>query len=131
MARATNKHQIGYIDLLDYNLIKATNGHKIQLTIDGHALNKSGHAFFARSTFNKLFDQKSPEINEPLRQLVVDKATQFHYRYRPLNTFYYVGGRNGSYGYLDFLPAEKFGHIPTKVKTAASSFSILLRNPDY
>ncbi|MFT6863335.1 MAG: hypothetical protein ACJAVK_001896 [Akkermansiaceae bacterium] len=42
--------------------------------------------------------KQTPCVNEPLRKLVVDKATQFFYRYRPLNTFYYTGGRNKSYG---------------------------------
>ena len=54
------------------------------------------------------FSKKIPTaINEELRSIVVDKATQFFYRYRPLNTFYYTGARNKSYGYLDFLPAMR------------------------
>ena len=42
---------------------------------------------------------------------------QFFYRYRPLNTFYYTGGRNRSYGYLDFLPAMR-------------NFDIMVQNRD-
>ena len=35
------------------------------------------------------------------------KTPQYFRRYRPVNSFYYTGGRNGSYGYLDFLPAMR------------------------
>lgn len=76
-------------------------------TIDGHQHNLAGHALYSNTVFKSLFDKDPTAINEELRQLVVDKATQFHYRYRPLNTFYYTGGRNKSYGYLDFLPAMR------------------------
>ncbi|MFT7302305.1 MAG: putative membrane-bound dehydrogenase-like protein [Akkermansiaceae bacterium] len=79
----------------------------INRTIDGHALSESGHAEFAERATFLLFGNKVSRVNEPLRKLVVDKATQFFYRYRPLNTFYYTGGRNKSYGYLDFLPAMR------------------------
>lgn len=78
-----------------------------ETTIDGHALNELGHALFSQKAFKELFAEDATVINEDLRQLVVDKATQFHRRYRPLNTFYYTGGRNKSYGYLDFLPAMR------------------------
>ena len=42
-----------------------------------------------------------------MRLAVVDLERQFFRRYRPLNTFYYTGGRNERYGYLDFLPAMR------------------------
>ena len=51
--------------------------------------------------------RRAPEINEALRQAIIDKNRQFFRRYRPLNTFYYTGGRNEAYGYLDFLPAMR------------------------
>ena len=38
---------------------------------------------------------------------------QFFRRFRPVNTFYYTGGRNRSYGYLDFLPAMRNFDIMT------------------
>ncbi|HBC60277.1 MAG TPA: hypothetical protein DC058_03545, partial [Planctomycetaceae bacterium] len=36
-----------------------------------------------------------------------NKNRQYFRRFRPLNTFYYTGGRNKDYGYLDFLPAMR------------------------
>lgn len=76
-------------------------------TTDGHALNELGHALFANQAFKEMFQTDATTVNEDLRQLVVEKATQFHHRYRPLNTFYYTGARNKAYGYLDFLPAMR------------------------
>ena len=48
-----------------------------------------------------------PALNQDVRAAVIEKNTQHFYRFRPLNTFYYTGGRRGSYGYLDFLPAMR------------------------
>lgn len=78
-----------------------------RLTVDGHANTAHGHARFAKNVVEVMFEQECPEVDHDLRQLVVDKATQFFHRYRPLNTFYYTGGRKKSYGYLDFLPAMR------------------------
>lgn len=69
--------------------------------------NESGYSLFSKRPIDRLLREKSQTINEDLRKLVVDKATQFFYRYRPLNTFYYTGGRNKFYRYLDFLPARR------------------------
>jgi putative membrane-bound dehydrogenase-like protein len=100
MSKIAEKNQVGFLNLLSDD---GPNNH----TIDGHALNETGHAHFANLTFQALFKMDPTVVNEPLRQIVVDKATQFFHRYRPLNTFYYTGGRNKSYGYLDFLPAMR------------------------
>ncbi|GIT38405.1 MAG: hypothetical protein Ct9H300mP7_3260 [Verrucomicrobiota bacterium] len=43
-----------------------------------------------------------PVLNEEVRAAVLEKNKQFFRRFRPVNTFYYTGGRNRSYGYLDF-----------------------------
>ncbi len=114
MAEISDDHQIGFVDILKQPLEINYDNHgsyfprtASNLTTDGHALNEEGHATFSNATFKALFDKDPTAINEDLRQLVVDKATQFFYRYRPLNTFYYTGGRNKSYGYLDFLPAMR------------------------
>ena len=53
------------------------------------------------------FGESAPEPNAELRDVLVDKNRQYFRRYRPLNTFYYTGGRNKQYGYLDFLPAMR------------------------
>lgn len=92
--------KVGFVDVFSFVVPKHS-------TIDGHALNQAGHAHFAQVAFQELFQRDATVINEELRELVVDKASQFFYRYRPLNTFYYTGARNKSYGYLDFLPAMR------------------------
>ncbi|BDS07000.1 hypothetical protein NT6N_20400 [Oceaniferula spumae] len=102
MKDVADQHKVAFADIF--------TGHtpsKAQRTRNGNALNAHGHSEFAKAVFQKLFNATPPVINEDLRTLVVDKATQFFYRYRPLNTFYYVGARNKGYGYLDFLPAMR------------------------
>ena len=103
---SAQKHDIAYIDTFTPRKNLGSVNH-LQLTNDGHSQTVLGHTGFASETFQSLFHQRPPEINEPLRQLVLDKNRQFERRYRPLNTFYYTGGRKGSYGYLDFLPAMR------------------------
>lgn len=100
MSQIAAESGVGFINVLSYDAPK-------NRTIDGHALNEVGHAHFANSIFKTLFKKDPTVLNESVRELVVDKATQFLRRYRPLNTFYYTGGRNKSYGYLDFLPAMR------------------------
>ena len=76
-------------------------------TINGVHLNKEGYRAFGTALFKGIFNESPEPINEELRLAVVEKNKQFFRRYRPLNTFYYTGGRKGRYGYLDFLPAMK------------------------
>jgi putative heme-binding domain-containing protein len=76
-------------------------------TINGVHLNEAGYATFADHLFRGTFASTPPRINDRIRRVVVDKNRQFFRRYRPLNTFYYTGGRAKSYGYLDFLPAMR------------------------
>ncbi|MGB0991319.1 MAG: DUF7133 domain-containing protein, partial [Akkermansiaceae bacterium] len=103
MKAAAKEHDVAFVDLFSSDSKKL----KIDRTSDGHALTEKGHRAFARDAYVHLFRKQAPAINENIRQLVIDKATQFERRYRPLNTFYYVGGRNKTYGYLDFLPAMR------------------------
>ena len=77
------------------------------LTLNGSHLLERGYDVFSRSLYEKTFGESASDLNEQLRANVVDKNRQFMRRYRPLNTFYYTGGRNKAYGYLDFLPAMK------------------------
>ena len=70
-------------------------------------LEDAGYAIFARRLFEATFVAPAPKANAELRAAIVDKDRQFFRRYRPLNTFYYTGGRNETYGYLDFLPAMR------------------------
>ena len=100
------EQEIGFVDVFDATEL-AVLADDSRLTINGSHLNDAGYKVFAESVFRNLFEQEFPELNEALRQLVMDKNRQFFRRYRPANTFYYTGGRNKSYGYLDFLPAMK------------------------
>jgi len=77
------------------------------LTINGCHLTQAGYTIFAKALFAGCFNRQSPVISETLRLAVVDLERQFFRRYRPLNTFYYTGGRSERYGYLDFLPAMR------------------------
>ena len=87
------------------------------LTINGCHLNEAGYKVFAETLFVQTFGGKAPTVNEPVRAAVIEKNKQFFRRYRPVNTFYYTGGRNRSYGYLDFLPAMR-------------NFDIMVQNRD-
>ncbi len=77
------------------------------LTINGVHLNQSGDLVFSEVLFEKTFGKEPPASIEAITQVIVDKNTQYFRRFRPLNTFYYTGGRSKEYGYLDFLPAMR------------------------
>ena len=96
---------VGYVDVFT-PLIRPI-GAAGDLTINGCHLTKKGYAAFAQALYTGCFGQPAPSVSEPLRLAVVDLERQFFRRYRPLNTFYYTGGRNKQYGYLDFLPAMR------------------------
>jgi len=74
-------------------------------TINGCHLSADGYRAFADVLFRALFGAEPPVVDGRLRDACVDLDRQFFRRYRPLNTFYYTGGRSKDYGYLDFLPA--------------------------
>ncbi|MBI5766866.1 MAG: hypothetical protein HZA93_03675 [Verrucomicrobia bacterium] len=78
-----------------------------QLTSNGIHLNDAGYALFARRLFETLFIKPAPAVAPGLLDAIADKNRQFFRRYRPLNTFYYTGDRNATFGYLDFLPAMR------------------------
>jgi putative heme-binding domain-containing protein len=77
------------------------------LTINGVHLTEEGYDLFAKTLYRGVFGEIAPDVNESMRATVIDKNRQYFRRYRPLNTFYYTGGRNKTYGYLDFLPAMR------------------------
>ena len=100
------KQRVGYIDLFDASL-SAMADPETDLTINGVHLNDQGYKRVSAFIVQQLTGKDIPEPNEAIRQTVIDKNRQFFRRFRPLNTFYYTGGRNKSYGYLDFLPAMR------------------------
>lgn len=106
MRQVAAKQKVGFADVFD-----ATKQQFESLgsdhTINGVHLNRQGDRFFSNVLFEQLFGRETPEVPESLIDVITDKNRQFFRRYRPLNTFYYVGGRNQTYGYLDFLPAMR------------------------
>ncbi|MEO0413919.1 MAG: PVC-type heme-binding CxxCH protein, partial [Verrucomicrobiota bacterium] len=91
---------------------------KSDLTINGAHLNHAGYEVFSEQLFSEVFQKSAPKVNEEIRKVLVDKNRQYFRRYRPLNTFYYTGGRNKSYGYLDFLPAMRNFELMTENREA-------------
>ena len=112
MAEVAQKQEVGFINVLkrvptQLPTARTYPVHGSELTIDGHANSALGHSLFADNIIHGLLGKPSAIPNPSIQELVIDKANQFFHRYRPLNTFYYTGGRNKSYGYLDFLPAMR------------------------
>ena len=106
MQQIAKSSKIGFCNAFDPTLLKI-NFSVTNLTINGVHLNKKGYNLFSKVLFDQIFDKEPPPLNEDIRAAVIEKNKQHFYRYRPLNTFYYTGGRKGSYGYLDFLPAMR------------------------
>ncbi|GAB5562510.1 MAG: hypothetical protein SynsKO_41570 [Synoicihabitans sp.] len=112
MAEVAARLQVGFANVFDATATAmADPAH--DLTINGAHLTEGGYKIFADALFTATFEQPAPTTNEELRAVVVDKNTQYFRRYRPLNTYYYTGARNKSYGYLDFLPAMRNLEIMT------------------
>ena len=104
MHTVAEKQGVGFVDVFR-PMLQHLGNPATDLTINGCHLNKEGYDLFADSFFRACFQSPPPVVEERLRLATIDLDLQFFRRYRPLNTFYYTGGRNGRYGYLDFLPA--------------------------
>lgn len=112
MREVAQEQQVGFVDLYTPTLAAMGNPETV-ITINGTHLTSEGYAIAADAIFRETFGESAPPMNEELRQVVVDKNRQYFRRYRPLNTFYYTGGRSKDYGYLDFLPAMRNFEIMT------------------
>ena len=112
ISEVAKMQKVGFINVFD-STNKAMGSTGNDLTFNGCHLNDAGYRLFGNLVFNAAFDQPTPVINEEIRAAVLEKNKQFFHRYRPVNTFYYTGGRNRSYGYLDFLPAMRNFDIMT------------------
>ena len=113
MRTVAAEQNIGFVDVFTQTAEKMVP-EKSDLTINGIHLNSEGYSLFANILYKGLFQKEPPILDENIRAAVIDKNKQHFYRYRPLNTFYYTGGRRGKYGYLDFLPAMKNFDIMTE-----------------
>lgn len=112
MREVAKQQQVGFADVYAATL-EATRDPATDLTLNGAHFIESGYEVFARALYRAPLAEDASTVNEAIRATVVDKNRQFFRRYRPLNTFYYTGGRNKTYGYLDFLPAMKNFEIMT------------------
>lgn len=106
MQAIADELKIGFVDVYQDTLAAAKSSDD-EITSNGVHLNERGYEIFSRSLLEGAFNKVATTVNEDLRKTIIDKNRQYFRRYRPLNTFYYTGGRNKSYGYLDFLPAMK------------------------
>jgi plastocyanin len=106
MAEIAAEAKVGFVDLYAPTLASMVDPAN-DLTINGAHLNAEGYALVSDLLFRTIFGGSPLPVNEELRKVIVDKNRQYFRRYRPLNTFYYTGGRNQQYGYLDFLPAMR------------------------
>lgn len=106
MAEVANAEHVGFVDVFT-GTEQAMHSLGEDLTINGIHLTAAGDRLFADILFRGTFGVAPPALSEPVRTAVADKNRQFFRRFRPLNTFYYTGGRNKDYGYLDFLPAMR------------------------
>jgi hypothetical protein len=112
MKEVAGEQKVGFVDAFAATeTAMASPGN--DLTMNGAHLNEKGYQLFAATVFEQLFAKDAPKLDEKVREAVVEKNLQHFFRYRPLNTFYYTGGRNRSYGYLDFLPAMRNFDIMT------------------
>lgn len=98
--------EVGFVDVFQPTLL-AMQSPGNDLTINGVHLNQEGYALLADVVYRTLFAEGAPVVRDDIREVVIDKNRQYFRRYRPLNTFYYTGGRSKTYGYLDFLPAMR------------------------
>ncbi len=106
MRAVAHEQQVGFIDVFTPTQ-EAMADPRSDLTHNGCHLTEKGYALFATALFKGCFDETPPEVTPELRSAILDRNRQYARRYRPLNTFYYTGGRNKTYGYLDFLPAMR------------------------
>ena len=113
IAEVANAEGVGFANVFDATGT-AMRDESSDLTINGAHLLDEGYKIFADQLFSETFGKSAPDPNTELREVIIDKNRQYFRRYRPLNTFYYVGGRSETYGYLDFLPAMRNFEIMTE-----------------
>ena len=98
--------KVGFADVFTATRT-AMDSPDVDLSMNGIHLEEDGYELLADTIYSQLFAESAPDINEALRAEVQEKSRQYFYRYRPLNTYYYTGGRSEEHGYNDFLPAMR------------------------
>jgi putative heme-binding domain-containing protein len=115
LQRAAAEQRVGYVHTYG-ETAAALESPGSDLTINGVHFTQEGDLLFSQILFRGLFDRQPPEVRQEVVRAIVDRNQQFFRRFRPLNTFYYTGGRNRDYGYLDFLPAMRNFELMTEVR---------------
>lgn len=111
--QVAKQRSVGFIDVFNPTQ-KAMENVQADLTFNGIHMIEAGYELLGRVTARALTGKVIGDFDQFIRNEVVDKNRQYFRRYRPLNTYYYTGARNKSYGYLDFLPAMKNFQIITR-----------------
>lgn len=114
--QVAEQQEVAYVDVFESTL-QALEDPDSDLTFNGIHLKKEGYQLLAGSIYRTLFQEDAPTPDETLRAAVVEKDRQYFYRFRPLNSFYYTGDRNKTYGYVDFLPAMRNFDIMVENRT--------------
>src|SRR5262249_2214280 len=81
MRDVASRQGLGFIDVFQ-PMHEALRSPGSDLTVNGVHLTEEGYATFANVLYKGLLGEEPPEINEALRQAVVDKDRQFFRRYR-------------------------------------------------
>ena len=93
MREVARRQQVGFVNVFAPTL-EAMRSPGSDLTFNGIHLNETGDRQFSRLLYQGVFRDDPPQVNDALRTAIVDKNDQYFRRFRPLNTFYYTGGRN-------------------------------------
>ena len=91
MARVAKREKVGFVNCFHRTKALMNKGAD-PLTINGCHLNQKG-IFISEAFFTKGLSGKKRLPWTKTQAAVIEKNTQHFYRYRPLNTFYYTGGR--------------------------------------
>ena len=94
MKEVATAMKVGYADVFA-PMEDAMSSPGSDLTFNGVHMEEVGYARFGNALFEQVFGKPPPEIDDKLRHAVVEKNRQYFRRFRPVNTFYYVGGRRG------------------------------------
>lgn len=129
MGKVAKAEKVGFVNSFQ-SLLSRMGDLSDDLTINGCHLNEIGYLEFSKILFQGIFSESIPPLDQDVRAAVIEKNTQHFFRYRPLNTFYYTGGRRGSYGYLDFLPAMRNFDIMTSNRDQRIHKLVMGLNPN-
>lgn len=106
MAAVAAEERVGFANVFDATLAAMADP-GTDLTFNGVHLEEAGYEVLGEVLFRAVFGAAPPPAGTALRETIADKNRQFFRRYRPLDTYYYTGGRSKAFGAGDFLPAMR------------------------